>query len=91
MHSFKLEPDESFKLMSYGSLLSQRAKICNRGLLDNLAKYLFIFLLKAPRTVPGKLHGLFNLGSINLNLNMSLSFKNSYIIGKNIFCVKLNF
>ena len=29
LHSFKLEPDESFKLTSYGSLLSQRAKICN--------------------------------------------------------------
>lgn len=47
LHSFKLGPDESFKLMSYRSLLSQRAKICNCGLLDNLAKYLFIFLFKA--------------------------------------------
>lgn len=83
LHSFKLEPYESFKLTSYGSLLSQRSKICNCELLDDLAKYLFIFPSKALRTVPGKHHGLLNLCSVNLNLNMSLSFKNSTMIGKN--------
>lgn len=41
LHSFKLEPDESFKLRYYGSLLSQRSKICNCELLDVLDQIFF--------------------------------------------------
>lgn len=65
LHNFKLEPDESFKLRSYGSLLSQRSKICNCELLEVLGQ---IFVpSKTLQTVPGKLHGLFNLCSTNSN------------------------